>query len=179
MLFYFVRHGQTDANLSQRLAGSGLDHPLNSTGHAQAQALAAQIRQHIQHPLHRLIASNMTRARETASHLSTSLGLPIELAADFREWNLGEWEGQPYSQFAHLLLGDGEPKQGETRALFYARIEKVWRSIHHEEKPYLVVSHGAVWLALQDLLKIPRFKIENCQVAKIEKGTQGWSARLL
>lgn len=179
MLFYFVRHGQTEANSKGLLAGSGIDHPLNETGHGQARALAARIRVHIPHPIHRLIASNMTRAQETASYLARELGLPVEVNADFREWHLGEWEGQPYQNFLHLLLGEGEPREGESRAAFYERVQTGWQSVHNEREPYLIVAHGAVWLALQDNLKMPRFKVSNCDLVRVEFSGGGWSAVVL
>ncbi len=179
MLFYFVRHGQTEANSQGLLAGSGLDHPLNESGHLQARSLAAAIRSHIPHPLHRLVASNMLRARETAGYLAAELGLPLELNADFREWDLGEWEGHTFEEFGHLLLGEGEPKTGESREVFYSRIDGAWKSVHSEREPYLVVAHGAVWLALQDLLKIPRFKVNNCNLVKVHLAEGLWQARIL
>ena len=168
MLFYFVRHGQTEANLNNVLAGSGIDSPLTPEGHSQAQRVAQVLRHKIPHPLHRLIVSNMTRTQQTASYIAQELGLKIELAADFREWQLGEWEGRPYDQFAHLILGDGEPTQGESRRTFFDRVEKGWKEVHHETEPYLIVSHGGVWLALQDTLKIPRVRIDNCQLVRVE-----------
>jgi broad specificity phosphatase PhoE len=179
MLFYFVRHGQTDANRAGLLAGSGIDHPLNDEGHSQAKALAAVIRSHIPHPLHRLIASNMKRAQQTASYLANELNLPIELNPHFREWHLGEWEGCKFEEYGHLLLGEGEPKTGESRKTFYTRIENAWKSIHCDQQPYLVVAHGAVWLAMQDLLQIPRFKADNCNLMKVESRDNFWRARIL
>lgn len=176
MLFYFVRHGQTEANSKGLLAGSGIDHPLNETGHGQARALASAVRQHIPHKLHRLIASNMTRAQETASYLARELGIPVEVNADFREWHLGEWEGQPHQNFMHLLLGEGEPREGESRSIFYERVHKGWKTIHHDSEPYLIVAHGAVWLAMQDNLRIPRFKVSNCDLVRVESLNGKWYA---
>jgi 2,3-bisphosphoglycerate-dependent phosphoglycerate mutase len=177
MLFYFIRHGETDANLKQVLAGSGIDHSLNSTGQLQARALGQRIRSVIGQPVHRLLVSDMRRARETAEYLD--LGLGPEIVADFREWHLGEWEGKPYSDFSHLLLGDGEPSGGETRKVFYSRVEAAWRLVHSANHPYVIVSHGAVWLALQDLLHISRFKIGNCALVRVWCSSGRWKAEVL
>ena len=179
MFFYFVRHGQTEANRLEVLAGSGLDHPLTEVGHRQAETLAQAIRQHIHHPLHRVIASNMRRAQQTAEYLSRQLGMTLELNAEFREWHLGEWEGKIFAEFGHLLLGSGEPKQGESRQSFYQRIDKAWKSIYSDEQPYLIVAHGGVWLALQDLLQIPRFKISNCHLVRVRTEEDAWQAEIL
>lgn len=179
MLFYFVRHGQTAANHAHLLAGSGLDHPLNQTGHEQARQLARELKRHIPHRLHRVIASNMTRARQTGGYLAEALNLELEIIPDFREWNLGEWEGKTFAEFGHLILGDGEPQQGEPRQIFYSRVERAWKSVHLDSQPYLIVSHGAVWLAMQDLLQIPRFKIENCQIVRLRFERERWTAEIL
>jgi broad specificity phosphatase PhoE len=179
MLFYFVRHGQTEANRAELLAGSGLDYPLTEEGHRQASALAALLSAHVPHPLHRLVVSNMKRARQTAGYLSEKLGLEIELHPDFREWHLGEWEGKSFSEFGHLLLGGGEPREGESRKVFYERVDRAWKNVHSDTHPYVIVAHGGVWLALQDLLKIPRFKIGNCNLVKVESSGVQWNARIL
>lgn len=168
MLFYFIRHGETEANRQEVLAGSGLDYPLNSTGHLQAEKLAKGIDQLISHPVGRLYASNMQRAQQTAAYVARAVGLPLETVPDFREWHLGEWEGKGYAEYSHLLLEGGEPKTGESRQAFYGRVAAAWREVHSEREPYIVVSHGGVWLALQDILKIPRFAVSNCDVVKVE-----------
>ncbi len=179
MLFYFVRHGETEANARQVLAGAGLDTPLNDQGHAQAKKLAAALKVTINHPLHRIVASHMTRTRQTAEYLALHLKLPIELTPDWREWHLGEWEGQSTPEFIHLLLGEGEPKTGEPRKVFYTRIAEAWRSVHSDTHPYLVVSHGAVWMALQDFLNIPRFKVSNCDLVRVESRDGSWRADII
>jgi broad specificity phosphatase PhoE len=178
MLFYFVRHGETDFNRQHRLAGGGLDHCLNETGHSQAVALARELKKRVPHKVHRLIASSMVRTRETAGYLAQELGMKIELMHEFREWELGEWEGSNSSEFIAQILGEGEPREGESRKTFYSRIERAWRSVHSDSEPYILVSHGAVWLAMQDLLKIPRFKIDNCALVKVTGGGE-WKAEVL
>lgn len=179
MLFYFIRHGQTDANLNELLAGSGLDHELNRTGHDQARELGRRLAREIDIQIERLIVSDMIRARQTAHYIAQALGLDPQLHSGFREWHLGEWEGKSFSEFAHLLLGDGEPTEGESRSQFYGRVEKAWRDVHHDEEPYAIVSHGAVWLAIQDFLKIPRFKITNCDLIRVQSSSGVWQATRL
>lgn len=166
MLFYFVRHGETEANRQKFLAGSGIDHPLNEVGHRQALELALRLRRAVGPDVSRIVASNLTRARQTGEYLAKELGLSLEIQSGWQEWNLGEWEGKSFAEFEHLLL-HGEPSQGESRQDFYRRVEMSWKQTHRDDRPYIVVSHGGVWLALQDLLGIERFRIRNCDLIKI------------
>jgi len=179
MLFYFVRHGQTLANAQRIIAGGGQDYPLIDEGHRQAELLASVFKGKVDQEVHRLVASNLRRTQETGTYLSRVLGLPLETVNDLREWELGEWEGLDYATCTPLILGSGDPPGGETRKTFYARVEAAWRTLHDEKKAYVMVSHGGVWMALQDILQIPRFKIDNCQLVR---GTcyQGvWRAEII
>ncbi|MGE4134019.1 MAG: histidine phosphatase family protein [Bdellovibrionales bacterium] len=179
MKFYFVRHGQTEANVQRILAGSGMNHPLTPTGHEQARSLATKLNSVLQEAPVKIVSSHMLRARQTVEYLEKALDLTSTIEEDWREWHLGEWEGQSYEQFSHLLLGEGEPNEGETRREFYSRVKRAWEKTHLAEAPYLVVSHGGVWLALQDLLELPRFRIENCQLVQVEHVGGLWQARVL
>lgn len=179
MLFYFVRHGETEANRNQLLAGSGLDHPLTQNGHDQARKLARALRRHIPHPVHKIYVSNMTRARQTAGYLAEELTLQVQIVPDLREWHLGEWEGKTFAEFGPQLIGDGEPAQGESRKSFYSRIERAWQGIHSHTEPYVIVSHGGVWLAMQDILKVSRFKIENCMLVRVRAEKDQWTTEIL
>src|SRR5665213_3139357 len=113
MSFYFVRHGQTEANHLRRMAGSGANYPLNETGHRQARTLAESLQKHVPQRIYRVIASDLARAQQTGDYLARQLALPLETHAGLREWNLGEWEGRPYDECLPLMLGDGEPLHGE------------------------------------------------------------------
>jgi hypothetical protein len=44
----------------------------------------------------------------------------------------------------------------------------------------LIVSHGAVWSALQEVLKMPSLEITNCQPLRVYKNARGlWQAQIL
>ncbi len=181
MHFYFIRHGQTDANALQVFAGSGNDHPLNEAGHYQAQELSHDLNNYITEPISRIISSGMRRALQTAEYIVMKhTQARIEVNHDFREWDLGDWEGKSSKEMEPLLLNGTDPVNGETRKDFYMRIEKTWTMIHNDKEPYVIVAHGGVWLAFQDFLKIPRFKIGNCQVVRVhsQDGIK-WKANIL
>ncbi len=76
-----VRHARPDRE--ERGEGEGpADPPLSSLGRAQAMAVAAFLAaEHIDH----IVASSMTRARQTAEPLAGLLDLDVELRDDLRE----------------------------------------------------------------------------------------------
>ena len=77
---YFVRHGETDANVHQRIP----DHtePLNGQGIVQVEALANRIK-HLD--IDKIISSDFKRAFQTAEAIASIRDLPVETNTVFRE----------------------------------------------------------------------------------------------
>src|SRR5260370_5970180 len=69
-LLYVVRHGETDWNAAHRWQGQ-TDVPLNANGRSQARAVAAALRA----PLSGVVASDLSRAAETARIVAPELGI--------------------------------------------------------------------------------------------------------
>lgn len=90
----FVRHGQTDWNLTQRWQGSS-DNPLNATGREQARAAARTLRARIaDEPWDVIVSSPLLRAKETASIIAAGLRLPLGIAyPELVERDYGAAEG--------------------------------------------------------------------------------------
>jgi glucosyl-3-phosphoglycerate phosphatase len=83
------RHGQTAWNLEGRLQGQS-DIPLDELGVEQAAKsarLLAALRPHA------IVASDLTRAVDTATALAALVKLPVKLDAGLRETFAGDWEG--------------------------------------------------------------------------------------
>lgn len=91
-LVIFVRHGQTDDNVSGRISGQG-PVPLNARGQEQA-----RLDGEVLAPLGvtRLLSSPVTRAWQTAETIAARLQLDIELVPDLREVGYGDWEGKRF-----------------------------------------------------------------------------------
>ncbi len=87
-LFVF-RHGETDWNREGRLQGH-TDTPLNSTGLAQAEALADRLRTH---RLDVVVSSDLTRALTTGRIIAEMSGVPLIADHGLRETNVGAAEG--------------------------------------------------------------------------------------
>ncbi len=100
-LLFLFRHGETDWNREGRLQGH-TDTPLNTTGLAQAQALAESLRPH---RLDAVVSSDLARAQTTARIVAEALLVPLFLEAGLRETNVGAAEG--------LLWADAKARFGE------------------------------------------------------------------
>ncbi len=88
MDLYVVRHGETWANAEQRYLGA-LDASLTERGREQAKALAANMPPE----LDALVVSPRIRAMETARILNERLVLPMQITDNFRERDVGVFEG--------------------------------------------------------------------------------------
>ncbi len=86
---FFIRHGQTDLNLRRIVQGSGVDAPLNATGHQQA-ARFFQAFGHIR--FDHVYTSALTRAIESVQPF-LDLGLPHTVVPGLNEISWGIWEG--------------------------------------------------------------------------------------
>src|SRR5690606_7043497 len=90
--FALIRHGQTDWNLEGRMQGS-TDIPLNATGRDQAR-VAGGILTDAGEAWDVVVSSPLGRARETASIIAETLGVPLgESYAGLAEQDFGNAEG--------------------------------------------------------------------------------------
>lgn len=147
---YLVRHGEAENNVraSSRFKAKPA---LTELGHKQAEIIAERA---LHLPVEVLIASTMTRAQETAEHISTRVGMPIESSDLFVErrcpttlfdrlWDdletqkiLKEWEQTCVVDDARILDGENfaDLKSRAQQALEYLE--------QRSESNLLVVTHG-------------------------------------
>jgi len=160
MQLLFVRHGQSSANTLQVFANRSLDlYPLTSLGWRQAGDLALLL---ASEPVSHVYTSPLLRARQTAAMVATQLGLPLEVAPALREYDVGEFEGQPYGDAhawrmdayqeneAHWRQGDASHRlaNGESLHELRERIGRFVRGlelIHASSDTILLVGHGGLF----------------------------------
>lgn len=173
MKLYFVRHGQTDWNASDRLQGQS-DIPLNETGVAQAESLRDQIRQRGLH-FDAIYSSPLQRVRKTAEIIAN--GQPIIIDARLNERNAGQFEGGPPSalfdnkiDFLDVNLNSGALGVEPIRQ-FHARATEFLQSIQHfysEDATVLIVSSNGLMKRFTMLLEnLPASDVPNYQNAEI------------
>ena len=150
MRLFLVRHGETQRNRERRVQGRG-DQPLTDAGRKQAAAVAQALsRENIT----TLYSSPLKRAVETAEIIGAELRLPIQLADNLAEADVGELDGlnseemrARYPDF--MALWDRDPGNavmpgGESLAEVQ---ERAWQMVQsllrgHPEANVVAVSHN-------------------------------------
>lgn len=84
-----IRHGEAEGNREHRFIGQ-TDVPLTPLGKAQASALGERFRHAV---VDRVVASDLSRAYDTAVAVASATGMEVERVTALREINNGEWAG--------------------------------------------------------------------------------------
>ncbi|WP_020177657.1 histidine phosphatase family protein [Methylopila sp. M107] len=187
----FVRHGETDWNVANRLQGQ-TDIPLNAKGRDQADAVGRDLAKAFPDLSgHAFIASPLSRAAETMRRVRAGLGLdPAAFGFDdrLREMTFGRWEGLTFDEIRArepkaMKARDADrwghrPPDGESYADVATRVAALLSEL---AGPTVLVSHGGVArvaLALiggGDREKLPRVHIQQGRAMVIENGGWRWA----
>lgn len=164
--FYFLRHGQTPSNAKGVFQGSR-DVPLNENGLEQAQA-ASQI--FAEEPVSGIVASPMTRVRQTLAPTAEHFGFEPVFHDGFKERNFDTLEGTPVPQSMSkdpsarakefMEFWYSPPTGVETITDFYGRVKDATEELVQAENT-LVVAHGGVLRALLDLMEKQEYLTQN------------------
>lgn len=156
MKFYFVRHGESEANVASIFSNRGFIHGLTPNGRDQVKTRGEKLKD-IQ--IDKLIASPLKRAVQTAEILSEFVRQPIHIDAALSEVDMGILEGEPIeknlSHFFELLedwLVKDEPEkrvpEGESlldvQNRFYPLMEEL-RSTCDDQSTIMLVGHGTMY----------------------------------
>jgi len=144
--FWFLRHGETDWNAEGRSQGR-TDIPLNHVGRMQARRAARTL---AGQKIATIVASPLSRARDTAEAAAETLGLPVQLDPELAEVNFGAQEGEVMGNwYDSWIAGDYTPPGGESFADLCARCVRAINRATALPGPVLVVAHGALWRAFR------------------------------
>ena len=144
--FYFVRHGESEANRDGVFAGRA-DSPLTERGRAQAVALAGAI---ADVSFDRIVATPLSRSLHTALVIARLRKMPVYLEADLMEIDVGQKTGAKYDEVRGLpeWKDDGFVAWpgGETLDQVLSRARRAIRRISTElpNGTVLVIGHGGV-----------------------------------
>lgn len=148
MAIYLIRHGETPGNRDRIVQVP--ETPLSDRGQGQARRLAERLSDH---PIRRILASDLARAHMTAEAVGRALGLGVEPDPLLQERNFGDLRGTPYAELGLDLFGPGfAPPGGETWEVFDARVDRAWQGIRRAARGLdghlAVVTHGLVLQSL-------------------------------
>jgi broad specificity phosphatase PhoE len=157
---YFVRHGESIANLLHEFSNTGCKHPLTETGINQAKSLANHLSR-LQ--ITQIYSSPILRALQTAQILSDRLQAPLEIAPALQEWSVGIYEGttdqigwELHHQvqddwFIHRKF-DSKMPNGESfceiQSRFNPFIERLVENGRYSDQNIVLVAHGGLYLAM-------------------------------
>lgn len=174
---YFVRHGESEWNVADRICGS-TDIPLTRKGHQQAVDTGmAILEKGIKADY--ILYSPLSRAAETARHISEVTGVPAREEVRLTEQNFGKWEGtsprtspefqKAKEQFVCSFEG------GESMLKLAQRIYNVLDDVKaDEEHTYILVAHNGIARVVKSYFEdmtneeYARFGVKNCDVVRFD-----------
>lgn len=173
---YFTRHGQTFWNVENKICGA-TDIGLTELGHSQAKELGEKILQQGIH-IDEILYSPLSRATDTAKHISRITGIPMREEKRLTEQNFGKYEstarnGEEFkvAKTNFICSFDG----GETMLHLAQRIYNLLDEIKQQpDKVYLLVAHNGISRVVNSYFydmtneEFAAFGIKNCEIRKYE-----------
>ena len=150
MKLLVIRHGESEADLLDVHEGRA-DFALTERGHRQAEAMANYVADN--YNISKIYASTLTRAKQTAQHLSDKTGISIFFDENLMEFNNGLLAGLPravvrekYPEVLDLPIDKAVYGQ-ESQVEFRQRAENALSRIMNEaenDETIAIVSHGGM-----------------------------------
>jgi broad specificity phosphatase PhoE len=137
-----LRHGQTDWNIDLRLQGSS-DIPLNETGINQATVAGSKLSRA---DWDVIIASPLSRARDTAQIVAQQLAMPVVIVPELVERSFGVAEGFSHAEWRKMYESNEHIEGLESIQDLRARCELLLQLIatEYDGLRVLAISHGAL-----------------------------------
>jgi len=169
---YFVRHGQTVWNVENKICGA-TDSPLTEMGHNQAIETANKIVES-GIKIDQILYSPLSRAKDTAIHISEITGVPAREEERLFEQRFGKWEGTPRNgadfqadKRNFVQNYDG----GESMLKLCQRIYNLLDEVKADENTtYLLVAHNGIARAVNSYFndmtneEYAAFGVKNCEI---------------
>ena len=192
MRLYFVRHGQSEANVQRVISNREVPHPLTELGRQQAEALARSLAEVL---LAAIYSSPIMRAAQTAQIVATVKGLPVEIAAALREPDCGIMEGrgdeEAWAEHDRVMrdwvvqrrfdscIAGGESFH-DLRARFVPFVDRLIAEHGSADRNILLITHGSLLylmlplvLASIDPVSVHEYPMPNTGVIIAEKQANG------
>ena len=161
MKLYFVRHGESEANIRHVISNRESPFPLTPLGKQQALTLAEKLRDI---PFTAIFSSPIRRARETADVLSASFRIPYQVTEALREYDCGilEEKSDEESWKLHREIAEDwtlhhnyqrRPDSGECFLDIQNRFLPFIESLKHgSDEHILLIEHGGLYQLMLPLI---------------------------
>ena len=178
MKIYYVRHGQTDWNLTKKMQGGGTEKALNETGINQANQTREEL-ENVEYDI--VICSPMHRAKQTAEIINKNKDIQTITDERIRERKLGKLEGHEITEEIEHQIWDYDLNyqipDGENLHDFEKRILEFFEDIKkkYPDKTVLIVAHGGVAKVIKAHLygmpesrNLSDISMKNCEIIEAE-----------
>lgn len=149
-MLYLIRHGESTSNVDKTFTGQQ-NAALTELGHRQAACIQSYF---LGIHIDRIVASDLSRAYDTALPLSKVSRVVIETTTDLREINGGKWEGERFAELQYLYpedyalwrydIGSARPTGGEAVSEIFERVCNAVEAIQraHPEETIVIATHA-------------------------------------
>lgn len=162
MSLFLLRHGEINPGPERRFVGQ-TDLPLTDKGVHQAKWWGRRLKDT---GVGAIVASDLVRCRMTAEIIAKATGLPLQLMAQLREIDLGDWENRTMESVRKNEperwaargndLAGFRPPGGESFADLADRVVPVFSQIAEQDGSRLIVTHaGVIRVLLCRILGLP------------------------
>lgn len=172
---YFVRHGQTVWNVENKICGA-TDIALTELGHEQAMETGKKILEEgIQ--ADEILYSPLSRAKDTALHISEITGIPAKEEIRLKEQNFGKYEstprnGEEFKEAKKQFLN--RYGNGESMLHLAQRIYNLLDEMATSDKTYILVAHNGIARMIHSYFhemtndEFAAYGVKNCAVVRYE-----------
>jgi broad specificity phosphatase PhoE len=169
MNLYFVRHGESEANVLRVISNRGWVHPLTEKGRQQAHDLAEKL---AEAGIAKIYTSPLQRAVQTAEILAQILGVEFEITGALREFDCGIAEGRADAEAWRLWQTawdnwlihhqwdyhiEGGESFHDLRRRFLPLVNSLLSEHADRPKNYILIGHGGLYYSMlpQVLTNLP------------------------
>lgn len=146
--FLFIRHSEHDY-LGRAIAGRLPGVHLNELGREHAEQLAVKVSRL---PIDAIYSGPLERVRETAEPICRRFKLPLQVADEFTEIDVGVWQDRAFTDLAQEPLwqrfnsfrSNTAPPGGELMLEVQARVIRKLKELRGQHRFVAIVTHGDV-----------------------------------
>lgn len=164
MKIYFIRHGESEANVLRVFSNRGLKHGLTKKGKKQARELVFELKDIM---FHKIYCSPLLRAIETADIIAKDKGIQLDIEKPLAEFDCGVFEGRSdesswdefYSLVNKWLINktweisiEGGESFNDIKNRFLPFIENIKHQYGDSDYNIAMIGHGGTFLCVLPLI---------------------------